>query len=81
MTDFKTQIYLDGASEKEILEYDNDDINGFTFNPTLFKNLGIEKIRDPTPCASAPFKTLVRSQTQMLLTNINPPVMMTRVGI
>ena len=42
MTDFKTQIYLDGASEKEILEYDNDDINGFTFNPTLFKNLGIE---------------------------------------
>ena len=42
MHDVKTQIYLDGASEKEILDTYNENINGYTFNPTLFKNLGVQ---------------------------------------
>lgn len=42
MTKFKTQIYLDGASEDEISDYKDNNIHGYTFNPTLFKNLGIK---------------------------------------
>ena len=42
MLNLKTQIYLDGASETEILDTYNSNIYGYTFNPTLFQNLGIE---------------------------------------
>ena len=46
MSELHTQIYLDGLSEKEITESFSDDIHGYTFNPTLFKNLGVENYLD-----------------------------------
>ncbi len=35
------QIYIDGPTEDEMKELSNEDISGYTFNPTLFKNLGV----------------------------------------
>ena len=36
------QIYIDGPTEDEMKELSSADISGFTFNPTLFKNLGVK---------------------------------------
>lgn len=46
MFELHTQIYLDGLSEKQINETFSDEIHGYTFNPTLFKNLGVENYLD-----------------------------------
>lgn len=46
MFNLHTQIYLDGLSEKQIIESSNEDISGYTFNPTLFKNMGVENYLD-----------------------------------
>ena len=35
-------IYIDGPTEIEMKELYDKDISGFTFNPTLFKSLGVE---------------------------------------
>ena len=35
------QVYIDGPTEDEMKELSNEDISGYTFNPTLFKNLGV----------------------------------------
>ena len=35
------QIYIDGPTEEEMKELVGKNINGYTFNPTLFKNLGV----------------------------------------
>ena len=37
----KIQIHLDGADNKEIKKYKNR-VNGFTFNPSLFRKLGVK---------------------------------------
>ena len=36
------QIYLDGPTQNEMKELSNTGIAGYTFNPTLFKNLGVK---------------------------------------
>ena len=36
------QIYIDGPTEDEMNELSSKDISGYTFNPTLFKNLGVK---------------------------------------
>ena len=35
------EIYIDGPSEAEMVELADKNISGYTFNPTLFKNLGV----------------------------------------
>lgn len=37
----KLKIYIDGPTHDEMLELRDEDIAGFTFNPTLFKSLGV----------------------------------------
>ena len=37
------KIYLDGPTLKEIQDPLNSNIYGYTFNPTLFKNLGVKR--------------------------------------
>ena len=37
----KLKIYIDGPTESEMKELVTHDISGYTFNPTLFKNLGV----------------------------------------
>lgn len=39
-------IYIDGPTEEEMIEMSNESISGFTFNPTLFKNLGVTDYLD-----------------------------------
>ena len=41
MEKIKTEIFLDGPTEKEIIENRSERIKGYTFNPSLFKNLGV----------------------------------------
>ena len=41
MSDFETEIFLDGLSELEIAEVDSNLIKGYTFNPSLFKKLEV----------------------------------------
>ena len=36
------QIYIDGPTEDEMKELVGKNISGYTFNPTLFKNLGVK---------------------------------------
>ena len=36
------QIYIDGPTEDEMKELVDKNISGYTFNPTLFKNLGVK---------------------------------------
>jgi len=36
------QIYIDGPSEQEMKELNDDKIKGYTFNPSLFKSLGVK---------------------------------------
>ena len=36
------QIYIDGPTEYEMKELVGKNISGYTFNPTLFKNLGVK---------------------------------------
>ena len=43
----KLNIYLDGIPLKDIKNYKNK-VDGFTFNPSLFKNLGIKNYLDFT---------------------------------
>ncbi len=38
----KTQIFLDGPTEEEIENIRSEDVMGYTFNPTLYKNLGVK---------------------------------------
>mgnify|MGYP000103030568 CR=1 FL=1 len=38
----KINIYIDGPSENEMNDLFDMDISGFTFNPTLFKSLGVK---------------------------------------
>ena len=38
----KLKIYIDGPSPEEMIELYDQDISGFTFNPTLFKSLGVK---------------------------------------
>ena len=42
----KIKIYLDGPKLKEIQDPLNSNIYGYTFNPTLFKNLGVKDYLD-----------------------------------
>ena len=35
------KIYIDGPTQDEMIELSGQDIAGFTFNPTLFKSLGV----------------------------------------
>jgi transaldolase len=35
------KIYIDGPTQDEMIELSGKDIAGFTFNPTLFKSLGV----------------------------------------
>ena len=35
------KIYLDGPSEQEMKELNDDNVKGYTFNPSLFKALGV----------------------------------------
>lgn len=35
-------IYIDGPTQDEMIELSDKDIAGFTFNPTLFKSLGVK---------------------------------------
>ena len=42
----KIKIYLDGPTLKEIQDPLNSNIYGYTFNPTLFKNLGVKDYLD-----------------------------------
>ena len=37
----KIQIYIDGPTEDEMISLKGEDISGYTFNPTPFKNLGV----------------------------------------
>lgn len=39
-------IYIDGPTEEEMIEMSNESISGFTFNPSLFKNLGVTDYLD-----------------------------------
>tara|TARA_B100000575_G_C23093526_1_gene630533 strand:- start:703 stop:1398 length:696 start_codon:yes stop_codon:yes gene_type:complete len=39
-------IYIDGPTEEEMLEMSKESVSGFTFNPTLFKNLGVTDYLD-----------------------------------
>lgn len=39
-------IYIDGPTQEEMIEMSNESISGFTFNPTLFKNLGVTDYLD-----------------------------------
>jgi len=36
------QIYIDGPTEDEMKDLSKEDISGYTFNPTLFKKLGVQ---------------------------------------
>jgi transaldolase len=38
----KLKIFIDGPTHDEMLDLHNHDIAGFTFNPTLFKSLGVK---------------------------------------
>jgi transaldolase len=37
----KTEIYIDGPNKEDMMELQRADVSGYTFNPTLFKNLGV----------------------------------------
>ena len=38
----KIDIYIDGPSEDEMRGLSGHEISGFTFNPTLYKSLGVK---------------------------------------
>jgi transaldolase len=40
------KIYIDGPTNEEMIELSDKDIAGFTFNPTLFKSLGVKDYLD-----------------------------------
>lgn len=44
--DFPIHIYADGPKLEEITSFDNNLVKGFTFNPTLFRNLGVSNYLD-----------------------------------
>ncbi len=37
----KIDIYIDGPTEIEMTKLTNENVRGYTFNPTLFKRLGV----------------------------------------
>ena len=44
--DFPIQIFADGPKLEEITSLDTNLVKGFTFNPTLFRNLGVSNYLD-----------------------------------
>ena len=46
INDFPIQIFADGPKLEEITSLDTNLVKGFTFNPTLFRNLGVSNYLD-----------------------------------
>ena len=46
MKSFNTDIYLDGVTEEEIIATRDTKVKGYTFNPSLFRQLGVKDYLD-----------------------------------